>query len=90
MPIAEGGNIELLEPIAPQSNGARFLERQGEGIHHICFEVDNIDKELSTLADKGAQLIDKQGQPGLAGKFGFIHPKSVRGVLLELYQETRT
>ena len=86
-PIGEGGEIELLEPIDPQSGVAKFLERQGEGIHHICLEVDDVDKELSLLAEKGAQLIDKQGREGLAGKIGFIHPKSTRGVLIELAQK---
>ena len=87
LPMAEGGEIELLEPIDPQSGVAKFLESRGEGIHHICFEVENVDQELCTLADKGAQLLDKQGRPGLAGKVGFIHPKSTKGVLIELVQK---
>lgn len=87
LPMAQGGEIELLEPIDPQSGVAKFLESRGEGIHHICLEVDNVDQELRTLADKGAQLIDKQGRPGLAGKVGFIHPKSTKGVLIELAQK---
>ncbi|MBC8276069.1 MAG: methylmalonyl-CoA epimerase [Chloroflexi bacterium] len=87
LPMAEGGEIELLEPIDPQSSIAKFLESRGEGIHHICFEVENVDQELCTLADKGAQLIDKQGRLGLTGKVGFIHPKSTKGVLIELAQK---
>ncbi|MBM3118757.1 MAG: methylmalonyl-CoA epimerase [Chloroflexi bacterium] len=87
LPMAQGGEIELLEPIDPQSGVAKFLESRGEGIHHICLEVDDVDQELCTLADKGAQLIDKQGRPGLAGKVGFIHPKSTKGVLIELAQK---
>ena len=87
LPMAQGGEIELLEPIDPQSGVAKFLESKGEGVHHICLEVDNIDQELSRLADKGVQLIDKQGRPGLAGKVGFIHPKSTKGVLFELAQK---
>ena len=87
LPMAEGGEIELLEPIDPQSGVAKFLETRGEGIHHLCLEVDNVDQELAILADKGVQLIDKQGRPGLAGKIGFIHPKSTRGVLIELAQK---
>jgi methylmalonyl-CoA/ethylmalonyl-CoA epimerase len=87
LPIAEGGAIELLEPIDPQSGIAKFLESRGEGIHHICFEVENVDQELCVLANKGAQLIDEQGRFGLAGKVGFIHPKSTRGVLIELAQK---
>ncbi len=87
LPMAEGGEIELLEPMDPQSGAGKFLETRGEGIHHVCLEVDNVDEELSALAAKGVQLIDKQGRPGLAGKIGFIHPKSTKGVLIELAQK---
>lgn len=87
LPMAEGGEIELIEPINPESGVAKFLESRGEGIHHICLEVDNVDQELCFLAEKGVQLIDKQGRLGLAGKVGFIHPKATKGVLIELAQE---
>ena len=79
--------IELLEPIDPQGTVAKFIERRGEGVHHICFEVDDVDKELSSLADRGVALIDKQGRKGLAGRIGFLHPKSTKGVLIELAQK---
>ncbi len=79
--------IELIEPIRPDTGVAKFLENKGEGIHHICFEVDDVDKELESLAAKGVQLIDKQGRKGLAGKIGFIHPRSTKGVLIELAQK---
>ena len=79
--------IELIEPIKPDTGVAKFLENKGEGIHHICFEVDDVDKELESLAAKGVQLIDKQGRKGLAGKIGFIHPRSTKGVLIELAQK---
>jgi methylmalonyl-CoA epimerase len=85
--MGEGGEIELLEPIDPQGGIAKFLENRGEGIHHICLEVEDVDHELTTLAKKGVQLIDKQGRPGLAGKIGFLHPKSTKGVLIELAQK---
>jgi lactoylglutathione lyase/methylmalonyl-CoA/ethylmalonyl-CoA epimerase len=87
IPVGKEGEIELLEPIYPQSGVAKFLESRGEGIHHICLEVDNVDKELELLAAKGVGLIDKKGRPGLAGKVGFIHPKSMKGVLIELAQK---
>jgi methylmalonyl-CoA epimerase len=87
LPVGEGDEIELLEPIDPQSGVAKFIESRGEGIHHICLEVDNVDEELGSLANKGVQLIDKQGRPGLAGKVGFLHPKSTKGVLIELAQK---
>jgi methylmalonyl-CoA epimerase len=87
LPMGQSSEIELLEPIDPQSGVAKFIESRGEGIHHICLEVDDVDRELGTLANKGVQLIDKQGRPGLAGKVGFLHPKSTQGVLIELAQK---
>lgn len=80
--------IELLEPINPESGVAKFLEAKGEGIHHICLEVDDVDKELQTLEAKGAKLIDKKGRYGLAGRIGFVHPKTAVGTLFELAQKT--
>jgi methylmalonyl-CoA epimerase len=87
LPMGQGSEIELLEPIDQQGGIAKFLENRGEGIHHICLEVDDVDRELSSLAERGFQLIDKQGRPGLAGKVGFLHPKSTKGVLIELAQK---
>jgi len=87
LPMGEGSEIELLEPIDPQSGVAKFIASRGEGMHHICLEVDNVDAELGSLANKGVQLIDKQGRPGLVGKVGFLHPKSTKGVLIELAQK---
>ncbi len=84
IPIGEGGEIELLEPVDPSGGVAKFLENRGEGIHHICFEVDNIDETLADIAGKGYQLIDKKGRKGLAGQIGFLHPRSTKGVLIEL------
>jgi methylmalonyl-CoA/ethylmalonyl-CoA epimerase len=79
--------IELIEPTNPDSGVAKFIEKKGEGVHHICFEVDDVDKELESLAARGVDLIDKQGRKGLAGKIGFLHPRSTRGVLVELAQK---
>lgn len=84
--LPDGGEIELLEPVDPQGGVAKFIETRGGGLHHICLEVDEVDKELRHLGQKGFQLIDHQGRPGLAGKVGFIHPKSVNGVLIELVE----
>lgn len=78
--------IDLLEPMGPDSTVARFLGKRGEGLHHIALEVDDIDADLEVLAGKGVQLIDKQGREGAAGKIAFLHPKSVNGVLVELVQ----
>ncbi len=76
--------IELIEPTDPQGGVAKFLERKGESLHHICFQVENIDQALQKLEAGGAQLIDKKSRPGLAGMVGFVHPKSTGGVLVEL------
>ena len=84
--IGDGSEIEFLEPIDPNGGVAKFLESRGEGIHHICLEVDNIDRALNTIAKRGCQLIDKKGRKGLAGQIGFLHPKSTKGVLIELSQ----
>lgn len=81
------GEIELIEPIDPEGGVAKFIERRGEGIHHICLEVDNIDEELKSLAAKGVDLIDKQPRSGLAGRIGFVHPRSTKGILIELAQK---
>jgi methylmalonyl-CoA/ethylmalonyl-CoA epimerase len=84
--VGEGVEIDLLEPTGPDSAVARFLERRGEGLHHICFEVDDIDTELKAMEAKGVELIDREGRDGVAGKIAFLHPKSVNGVLVELVQ----
>jgi lactoylglutathione lyase/methylmalonyl-CoA/ethylmalonyl-CoA epimerase len=86
IPVGDG-EIELLEPINPEGGVAKFIERRGEGIHHICLQVDNIDKELKSLAERGVELIDKVGRKGLAGRVGFLHPRATKGVLVELAQE---
>lgn len=77
--------IELLEATSPESTIAKFIEKRGEGIHHIAFAVPNADEALQELADKGVQLIDKQSRKGAEGlNIGFLHPKSTIGVLTEL------
>ena len=87
LPTGEGTQIELIQPTDSDSGVAKFLERRGEGIHHIAIEVEDIGKELKTLASKGVELIDKEPRLGLAGKVAFVHPKSTRGVLIELVQK---
>ncbi|MBI4301348.1 MAG: methylmalonyl-CoA epimerase [Chloroflexi bacterium] len=86
IPVGQG-SIELIEPLSSDSGVGRFLERRGEGLHHICLGVEDVDKELGNLAAKGVQLLDKKGRPGLRGKVGFLHPGAARGVLIELSQE---
>ncbi len=76
--------IELLEPTSPEANMAKFLERKGEGLHHICFQTEDVDGDLDELKEKGVQLVDQASRPGLAGMICFLHPKASRGVLVEL------
>ena len=84
--LGQGTNLEWLEPL-PDSNMAKALENRGEGLHHMTFEVDDVDKEISRLAERGMELIDKKARPGFEGMVAFVHPKSVRGVLVELCQK---
>jgi len=79
--------IELLAPLAPDSQVSSFLEKRGEGIHHICLEVDDIERELARLAAAGVRAITGKPEIGAEGKpVAFLHPKSTNGVLLELIQ----
>ncbi len=76
--------IELLESTDPEGPVGKFIEKKGQGIHHIAFAVDNVDKALAHAEDKGARLIDKKGRKGAEGlNIGFLHPKSTLGVLTE-------
>ena len=81
-----GGKLEILEPL-PGSGMEKILEKRGEGIHHICLEVDNIEQTLDFLAGEGVNLIDQKARRGLEGMVAFIHPKSTKGVLVELCQK---
>jgi methylmalonyl-CoA/ethylmalonyl-CoA epimerase len=78
--------IELLEPLVPENGVGRFLARRGGGLHHVCFETEDVAGELSRARNKGIQLIDQQPRPGLAGMICFLHPKATRGVLVEYAQ----
>ncbi|MFZ1887050.1 MAG: methylmalonyl-CoA epimerase [Candidatus Binataceae bacterium] len=78
--------IELLEPINPDGGVAKFLARRGGGLHHVCFETDDVERELDAAKAKGIQLIDQKPRAGLAGMICFLHPKATRGVLVEYAQ----
>jgi len=81
-------NIELLEPLSPESTVAKFIEKHGEGIHHICFRVDNIDEHLTRLKKEGYRLINDAPVPGAQGaRVAFLHPSSGNGVLIELSEK---
>jgi len=82
------GKIELVEAYAPGSVIANFIERRGEGIHHLAFEVDDINAEINRLADEGFTLINDEPIEGADNKMVcFLHPKSTNGVLIELVME---
>lgn len=81
-----GSEIELLEPTNPETGVARFLEKRGEGLHHICLEVPDIERALSELKKQGAHLLDESPRPTAEGRGIFLHPKGTGGVLLELVQ----
>ncbi|MBX7250344.1 MAG: methylmalonyl-CoA epimerase [Candidatus Promineofilum sp.] len=86
LPIG-GSNVELLKPTVADTGVARFLEKRGAGIHHMCFEVDDIEATLAQLREHNIQLINEQPVAGHGGrKYAFVHPKSTGGVLVELYE----
>jgi len=83
-------SVELLEPTAPESSIAKFIEKRGEGMHHISFLVDDIVGELARLKNSGFQLIDEQPRRGADNCLvAFVHPKSANGVLIEISQKLR-
>jgi methylmalonyl-CoA/ethylmalonyl-CoA epimerase len=86
--IAIGGShIQLLEPMGPDSAVGRFLERNGEGVHHIAFAVVDIDEALKHLASEGARLIDTEPRIGGGGhRIAFVHPADLAGTLIELVE----
>ena len=78
--------LELLEPMTPDSAVGRFIERRGEGLHHLALNVSDIGGKLKTLENRGIRLVDKEPREGLSGTIAFIHPASVFGVLTELVE----
>jgi len=86
LPVGES-KIELLEATSEDSPIAKFIERRGEGVHHIAINVSDIEKALQNAKENGLQLIDEKPRIGAGGKkVAFIHPKSTKGVLLELVE----
>ena len=86
LPTGEG-EIELVEPTTQDSGVARYLNKRGPGIHHICFEVEGLQEKLNHLKAKGVRLINEEPTQGAGGKkIAFIHPESTHGVLVELYE----
>jgi methylmalonyl-CoA/ethylmalonyl-CoA epimerase len=81
----EGPAVELVSPFGEASPLVKFLEERGEGIHHFCFEVEDIEAIIEDLVKAGLQFISDKPQKGAAGSLiAFVHPKSLNGVLVEL------
>lgn len=87
IPVGDS-EVELVQPTSSDSGLAAYLEKRGEGMHHICFEVDDIDAKLAELKEKGVRLINETAEVLPGRKMAFIHPKAGNGVLIELYQLT--
>jgi len=88
-PLGEG-SVELVQSTDPESGLAKFVEKTGGGMHHLCIKVPDIRAALAELKSKGVKLIDQEPRPGAHGHLvAFVHPKSTGGVLLELLQESR-
>ena len=86
LPVGDS-EIELVEPLTTDSGVAAFLEKRGEGMHHICLAVNDIEAALRDLAAKRIRLIDQQPRQGAHGRVAFLHPKSAHGVLIELIEK---
>lgn len=87
LPVGDS-NLELLEPHSEDSAVGKFLARRGEGIHHICFEVEDIEASLEKFKHEGARLVDEKPRLGAGGHLvAFVHPKSAHGTLIELKQK---
>ena len=85
MPVGEG-EIELVQPTDMETGLGKYLEKRGEGMHHICIEVDDIEVALDDLKTKGVRLIDDVPHNLPGRRMAFIHPKAANGVLIELYE----
>ncbi len=87
LPVGES-RLELLEPLNDESPVAKFIAKRGEGIHHICLDVDSVSESLEEMKERGLQVIDHAPRPGAHHKMiAFVHPKASSGVLIELSQD---
>ncbi len=85
LPMGES-QLELVEPLDPDNSIARFLAKRGEGLHHVCLQVDDIEATVARLEQEGARMVSEIRQHPDGTRYAFVHPKSAHGVLLELYQ----
>lgn len=90
LPVGES-RIELLEPVSEETPVGRFIARRGEGLHHICYEVEDLTSKLDELKSRGVRLLEGYPRVGAEGKLvAFLHPASAHGVLVELVEKART
>ena len=83
-----GSDVELMEPTEEESVVGRFIKKRGEGIHHICIAVKDIEKAMKELSVNGVRLVEEKPRVSTSGlKVAFIHPKSAHGILIELYEK---
>ena len=81
------GHIELIKPLSEDSGVAKFIARYGEGMHHVAYQVDDIDAALEKVREAGLRLIDEKPRTGIRGsRVAFLHPKSTGGVLTEIVE----
>lgn len=81
------GHVELLAPLGPETVVGKFIERRGEGLHHVAYAVDDIDAALGRLKHDGVELIDAEARPGIRGsRVAFLHPKATGSVLTEIVE----
>ena len=85
---AHNSTLELIAPTDATSGTARFLQNRGEGTHHVCFEVDDIEAALAELRTQGLRLIDEKPRRGPHGLVAFVHPKATHGTMIELLQKS--
>jgi methylmalonyl-CoA epimerase len=86
LPVGES-RLELLEPLEQEGPVRKFLQNRGQGVHHICLEVEDLPGLLAQLRERGVELIDNEPRPGAHGtQVAFVHPKSANGVLVELVE----
>ena len=78
--------LELLEPLGEETSVGRFIQRRGEGLHHLAFNVSDLPGKLKVLEQQGLQLVDREPLEGLSGNIAFVHPRSVVGILTELVE----
>jgi len=89
LPVGES-RIELLEPVSEETPVGRFIAKRGEGLHHICYEVDDLGARIAEMKDRGVRFLDGYPRRGAEGKLvAFLHPTSAHGVLVELVEKAK-